>query len=668
MENFNNKFETASHSGESFFGELDYIFEKSSEDIGDVVWENKDLLYELKTYFRLARKKFSSVVREKMHKNFNNIVYLTLDCPGITPNSLRGDDPREYITQMRKQYPDNDIRVLVPIINIDEEFRLSKKLTVEVDSKLRVLEKTSIKFEFYLQNRVQEAVVYKYPKNNANVEIYGIYSPSFSHCKDSMEISRLQHLAPFIKSARIAIKKLSKEGFAPDLVHCENIPFYLGGEFESKFPYQIKVVQTIKDFTQIDVAKQEAFWAIINLADKKGMKKICNDNLIKKYVASLFNLHNTKRFYQMKDCLRFIYKNYYKFRKFIDKCEDIDENIIFNRLNARVLQLFPHLAYEEELYFHPMIYTLKKADYWVTTSETYYNEIYENPALSGKMFKYLEKSKNKSGYISFGLDVSKYPLEETRSIYQCFNTENFRELRAKNKTAILKEFSIDRIKTNFVDPTLFKSKDAKIVGNLDSFYDAPILFANPTNEIFAHGVDILFNTILKLFELHKNIQVIICIKDGLKNSFVKNWVDFLGQNKYLNGKWLFIDGEINLPKFLSSADMILLPRRANMTTPEHYLAMHYGCVPIVSKSGILNDTVADVFDDINLGCGFKTKTGLLVEEDSNEIFMVPMMKALGIYQNNPSSWNLLIKNCLNKSCAWSFEILEGYNKIYKELL
>ena len=33
------------------------------------------------------------------------------------------------------------------------------------------------------------------------------------------------------------------------MVHCENIPFYLGGEFESKFPYQIKVVQTIKDFT-----------------------------------------------------------------------------------------------------------------------------------------------------------------------------------------------------------------------------------------------------------------------------------------------------------------------------------------------------------------------------------------------------------------------------------
>mgnify|MGYP003304490626 CR=1 FL=1 len=32
--------------------------------------------------------------------------------------------------------------------------------------------------------------------------------------------------------------------------------------------------QTIKDFIQVDIAKSEAFWAAINLADKKAMKKI----------------------------------------------------------------------------------------------------------------------------------------------------------------------------------------------------------------------------------------------------------------------------------------------------------------------------------------------------------------------------------------------------------
>ena len=225
-----------------------------------------------------------------------------------------------------------------------------------------------------------------------------------------------------------------------------------------------------------------------------------------------------------------------------------------------------------------------------------------------------------------------------------------------------------RIKTNFVDPTLFKDEDSVIVGSLDSFYDSPLLFAYASQEIFANGVDVLFNTILKLFELHKSFQVIICIKNGLKSGFIRNWIEFLQKNKYINGRWVFIDGKLNLSKFYSASDMTLIPRRANFNTPEHFIAMHYGCVPVVSRSGILNDTVSDIFDDITNGCGLKTKKSLLTEEDNNELFLAPVMKALNIYQHNPSSWNLLVKNCLLKDCSWSFETLEKYNKIYKELL
>lgn len=665
MDNFKiEKFVTESHSEE-----LDFIFDQDSEGFDDAIFEeNRDLAYDLKTYFRLFRKKFSLLMREKMQKSFTNILYLTLDCPPYTPNSTREDSPLEYITEMRKQYPDKDIRVLVPIINLDEDFRSSRKLTLEIENKTRVLEKTSISFDFYLQNKTYNAILYKFPKLESNIQVYGIYSPAFSYCKNPVEISRLQFLAPFIKSARMVTKKLSTLGFAVDIVHCENIPYYLGAEFEAKFPSRIKVLQAIKDFTQIDVAKPEAFWAVINLADKKAMKRICRDNLIKKYVASLFNLHNTQRFYKMKDCLKFIYKNYYKFRKYIDKGEDIDENIIFNRLNARILQIFPQIAYGEDIYFNPMFYTLKKCNFWTVTSKSYYKEIFENPKLSGKMFKQLEKTKEKSGYTSYGCSLNKYPKENTRKIYQNFNLENFRDLRVKNKTAILKEFSLDRIKTNFVDPTLFDDENIKIVGSLDSFYDAPLLFANLGLEVYANGVDIVFNTILKLFELHKNIQIIISIKDGSKNNFVKNWIDFLLQNKYFNGRWVFIDGKINPEKFLAASDMILLPRRANLSNPDHYIAMNYGCIPIVSRNGILNDTVIDIFDDITKGCGFKTKVGLLTEEDNNELFITPVMKALNLYQNNPSSWNLLIKNCLTNDSSWNFKILEKYNEIYQELL
>ena len=45
------------------------------------------------------------------------------------------------------------------------------------------LEKTSITFNFFLQNRIQTATVYKFPKNKSNIQVYGIYSPIFSKLK-----------------------------------------------------------------------------------------------------------------------------------------------------------------------------------------------------------------------------------------------------------------------------------------------------------------------------------------------------------------------------------------------------------------------------------------------------------------------------------------------------
>ena len=656
------------YSTETHNEDLDFIFNQESESFDDAIFENRDLVHDLKMYFRLFRKKFSLFVKEKKQKNFTNILYVTLDCPPFTPNSNRQDNPLEYITEMRKQYPDKEIQVLVPIINLDKDFRPNKKLSLEINGKIRVLEKTNLVYKFFLQNRIQGAIIYKFPKEISNIQVYGVYSPTFSWIKNISELSKIQYMAPFLKAVRIAVKKMSKINFAPDIVHCENIPYYLGAEFEIRIFPKPKVLQIIKDFTQIDIAKPEAFWALINLADKRAMNKICKDNVIKKCVANLFNLHNTQRFYQMKDCLSFIYKNYYKFRKYIDKGEDLDENIIFNRLNSRIMQLFPQISYGEELYFNPMMYTLKKCDYWATVSESYYKQVFENPELSGKMFKQIEKSKEKSCFINLGCDLNKYPKTNTRKIYQCFDLENFRELRIKNKNTLVKEFSKDRIKTNFVDPTLFKGETAKIIGSLDSFYESPLLFANPGSEIFANGVDVLFNTILKLFELHKNIQVIVCIKDGLKINFIKTWIDFLSKNKYFNGRWVFIDGEINQEKFLASSDMILFPRRANLSNIDHFIAMNYGCVPVISRSGILNDTIPDIFDDISGGCGFKTKKNLLTEEDNNELFLTPLMKALNLYQNNPNSWNLLIKNCLNHNSGWSFEILEKYNRIYQNLM
>lgn len=627
--------DTASYSTETQATELDAIYENSLHSFDDVVFDENDTWQNLKVFANLFRRKIFMKFKEKRKKDFKQILYVTME-----------KAPLDYVYKLREQHPEKEIIVLLPIID-----------------KPNGLEKTSVSFDFYCQNRMVSATLYRYPKNKENVDVLGVYSPAFSNVKNLNELSRLHNLVPFIKSVRICAKKIK-----PEIIHVENIPFFLGAELEKYKANNYKVFQVIKDFSLIEMNRIEAFWAAINLADKSFMKKICRDMIIKKLIAQLFHLHNTKKFYQMRDCLKFIYKNYFKFRKYVDKGADIEENIIFNQLNKRILQMFPQLVYGEEYYYNPMFYTIKRADFWATYSKTYYKEIFDKPEICGKMFKQILKTKEKSSYVYYGFNKDEYPLENTNQIYHSFNSSNFREQREKNKVALIKEFNSDRIKTNFVDIALFKNEDYKIVGNLDSFYQAPLMFANLNNDIFANGIDILFATILKLFELHKNIQVIISIKDGLKNNYIKTWVDFLSKNKYFNGRWVFIDGDINLPKFLAGSDMFLLPRRVNTNSNEHFLAMHYGCVPIVSRVGILNDTVKDIFDDITNGCGLKTKVNLITENDAYEAFLTPVMKALNIIQNNPASWNMLIKNSMNYQFDWSFEVLEKYNQIYDELM
>lgn len=659
------QFETENFGTEVHSEELDFIFNRDIKSIDKQIFQKRDGLRNLIAFSRLFKKKYRLKESSRVSKDFTNIVYLTLDCPCYTPNSSKTVSAVEYIKEFRKQYPNNDIRLLIPIIGVSqEEFKSTKQIKFYYKDKEKYLEKTSVHFEFFMQNRVHRAVLYKFPKTDTNIEVYGIFSPIFSYLDAPDKLYRFHYLAPFMKSARIAIKKLTSLRFKVDIVHSDNLPFLLGEEINKKHNYGIKFIQSITDFLQIEDMKTEAFWTAINLADKKEMKRICSDNEIKKGIALLFNLHNSKKFSQIKDCLSFVYKNYYKFRKYIDKGEDVEENMIFNKLNKRIVKLFPKLECQNDLYFNPYLYSLKCANKWITVTKTYYEDIFKDTKLTGSLSELVAKTQNKSDYVSFGFNEENYL---SKKLYSSFTLEDFREKRNLNKTALLKEFSSEKINSNQIDSTLFRDENYKIAGFLDSFYSAPLIFANPQSDIFANGIDIIFNTVLKLFELHKNVQVIICIKNGLRHNFIKSWIEFLNQNKYLNGRCVFIDGDINPEKFYAASDMTLIPRRSNLITTEHINAMRYGCIPIVSKNGILNDTISDIFDDINLGCGFKTKTGLMTEEDNNVLFMAPLTKALGIYQNNPASWNLLVKNCLNNKSDWDFETLEKYNQIYESL-
>ena len=642
--------------------------ETDSEELYAENRTESGFLNDAKTFVRFCRKKFSAFLRDKMEKKFTNVVYLTTDCPLYVPDSKSIHSPAEFIEAIRVQYPTDDIRILVPLLGIPLDVKAPKKMNLESEGQVLELERTSVHSEIFIKNNSWDVFLYKFKKDESNIQVYGIYSQAFSFLQTSEEIMNFEYLPAFLRASRAIIKALSKTSFCPDIVHSDRIPFYMGSEFEYKLFNNVKVFQTIDDFIKPIFASKEPFWAAINLADKASMSKICKDIYIQKYVSRLFNLPAKNFAPKMRECLDLIYKNYNSFMDYSKQEGDGKGDFVFKHLNERILKLFPNFVKKEEENYYPILSSIKRSDYWAVISKTYYKNLFESSIVPEIITRLLIKTMDKSGYVSLGLQKDSYSTEEGKNVYKHFNSDNFRELRQKNKMTLLKEFSQDNVKTNFVDPTLFKTENVKIYGHLDSFYEAPLLFANPSANLFEEGVDILFSTILKLLELNKNIQVIICVKDGFKNNFIKTWINFLSENKAFSGRWVFVDGQVNYPKFFAGADMFLLPERTNNVSVKHLLGMFYGCVPIASKTGFLNDSIIDIFDNVTTGNGFKTRQSLLAENDKSDIYYNILLKALEIYKHNHSSWNVIVKNCINTNFGWDFKKLEKYEKIYQEIL
>lgn len=581
-------------------------------------------LHDVKVHYRYLRKNISYLLREKFQRRFKEILFVTVD-----------DIPYDFISSYRQQYPDKEVRVLLPIL--DEPKRLIK---------------THFKFKYYLQNKINTAQVYKYPRTKDNIVVYGIYSEAFSCLENKEDILNIKHLSPFLKCSRIFGKMLR-----PDVIHSDRIPFFLGSEFE-KLRYPIKVFQTVQDLSD-EKFEYEPFWAVLNLADKASMKKLCKDKFVKKCVAALFNKQNVDNFHHMKECLEFIYQNYIKFRAEIDKSEIMTENALIERLNARTLKIFPQLLTPYKATYNPFYNGIKCANQWAVLSQTYYNEICAERGLPQSVLERVKDTKDKFTC------VSKIPSIEISKIHRSFNKDNFRDRRYKNKQYLTKEFSSDRIKMGFVDRSFFTG-EYNIHGYLDSFYDAPLFFGMFSDNVQEDGFDIAVSVILKLFELNKNIQVILNIPGGMKNNYIKSFVDFCEKSPAINGRWLFIDGQINVPQFLASSDMIIIPSRINSDGKLTVEAMKQGCIPIVARNGINNDIVVDIFDNM-LGCGFKTEVGLDIVDNPELMYFKTVLKALNFYMQN-GSWNLIIKNCLEYKSEWSFEMLEKYNQIYESLI
>ena len=592
--------------------------ENQNIEVGEVSNISDDIGYDFRLRYRILRRQISAFLRKRRKQKFIKILIITTDKP-----------PRDFIIELQKQYPDKIASVLIPIVG-----------------KATGVEKGYKEFEYFSGNSINEGILYKFNSEEDNISLYGVYSDAFSN-KENPNFKDIQNLAHFISAARICAEMLH-----PDIIQANFIPFFMGTEFTNERRKYKKVLSTptlqlVDNISRTDCT--EPFWAALNLVDRDGMKKLCRDKLIQKYLIELFSINKIADF-KIRDCIELIYQNYASFRKAFSTKEDVKENIILAKLNARTLKLFPQL-FKNRTYYHPYLRSIKLADYTAVLSSTYFNEITK------------ELNKNiKQNMCSILIGYKKTDSQ----IFNKFTGEDFRVNRVLNKIYLLKELSYDRIRTKFTDTKLFNSEENKIYGYLDSIEEAALILCKFT-DMNIQETDVAINTILKLFELKRNIQLILNISYIENNTRIKPLIDFLESNSAFDGRWIFIEGKINFNQFLAASDMIFLPQKENRVRTEHFEAINLGCVPVVNrKNGLFNDTVIDIFDNMLSGNGFKTEE--VQNFSDEEKFFNAALKALNLFSHNPSSWNKIIKNCLNTETGWNFEVIEKYNSIYNKII
>ena len=589
------------------------IEHETAENPTDEECSFADIKYELKIQYRLLRKKWSAFIRRQMKKNFANILYITVEEP-----------PTDFIISLQKQYPDKVIKVLMPIYTVTKED-----------------EKTSI--SYFLQNKKRMATIYKIPSEKGHIQVYGIYTKAFSKMKNFSDIYDIKYLSHFVKIARKAALKIKS-----DTIYSDNVPFLMGLEAGNRWGagYPIKYIQAVHDYTMYP--NYEPFWAFINLANKKEMKRLCKDKFVRNNIALLFNLDTSKKFNKLRACFNYLYKHYDEYRQNVSIGENTKENVLLGRLNERVKKMFPNFVQKEIGAYNPVYYSFKRAEERVFNSMP--NKPNEWLKTLGEYTFLPKKSEHRKQY----------------KIRHTFDKTNFREVRNLNKTYLVRELSEKRIETKFVDMKLFEDEEVNISGYLDSFYKAP-LFILTLNE-FAKEQDIKTASaaILKAFELRKNIQVIYNYPKDFKSSYLKALFEFFASQSAFHGRWVAIEGKINLGQFMASSDMVLLPTGNCLNIEDSlYTALEYGCVPVVLNYGICGNIVTDILDDMTIGCGFKNSVSV---GDDIKDYESAFIKALDFYTNNISSWNIILKNAMNYDTGWDFEAIEAYNNAFENMI
>ena len=266
------------------------------------------------------------------------------------------------------------------------------------------------------------------------------------------------------------------------------------------------------------------------------------------------------------------------------------------------------------------------ADKVTTVSPTYSKEIL-TPEYSHGLDYILRNFTYKLTGIVNGIDTEVYNPETDSLIYKNFTVDTLED-KAVNKAELQKEMGLP------------ERADVPVIG------------------------------IVTRLVQHKGLDLVKCVFEELLQNDVQftilgsgewEFEDFFSQMaaKYPDKVGLVLGFKPQLAnRIYAGADIFLMPSLSEPCGLAQMVALRYGTIPIVRRTGGLNDTITDSGD--NMGNGFTF--AMYNAHDMKD----SIMRALEGYKN-PEGWNILRKRAM--LCENSWKVSAGsYIGLYKELI
>ena len=167
------------------------------------------------------------------------------------------------------------------------------------------------------------------------------------------------------------------------------------------------------------------------------------------------------------------------------------------------------------------------------------------------------------------------------------------------------------------------------------------------------GFDIILDAMYLLDD--KNIKFVVL---GSGDQIIKRYL-IEAKNKYPKNIAAFFDyNETLAHKIYAGSDAYMMPSKFEPCGLSQMIALAYGTVPIVNRTGGLSDTVSYYVDESQAGNGF------VFNISYGENFVQTVLKSEAVFRDK-RQWAAVSNNAFNSKFSWNNSVME-YQRMYED--